>query len=82
MVGIVDEWDLIRHVQGDRQRFSLPVSEAMSRHVETLDKHAPESELQAILDRGLVAVIADNALFLGLVTRSDVLTAWRNRVAQ
>ncbi|EOY8782563.1 cystathionine beta-synthase [Klebsiella pneumoniae] len=82
VVGIVDEWDLIRHVQGDRQRFSLPVSEAMSRHVETLDKHAPESELQAILDRGLVAVIADNARFLGLVTRSDVLTAWRNRVAQ
>ncbi|MDU7250646.1 MAG: CBS domain-containing protein, partial [Klebsiella pneumoniae] len=55
VVGIVDEWDLIRHVQGDRQRFSLPVSEAMSRHV---------------------------ARFLGLVTRSDVLTAWRNRVAQ
>ncbi len=82
VVGIVDEWDLIRHVQGDRQRFSLPVSEAMSRHVETLDKHAPESELQAILDRGLVAVIADNARFLGPVTRSDVLTAWRNRVAQ
>jgi cystathionine beta-synthase len=82
VVGIVDEWDLIRHVQGDRQRFSLPVSEAMSRHVETLDKRAPESELQAILDRGLVAVIADNARFLGLVTRSDVLTAWRNRVAQ
>ncbi|MBT0647453.1 CBS domain-containing protein, partial [Escherichia coli] len=37
VVGIVDEWDLIRHVRGDRQRFSLPVSEAMSRHVETLD---------------------------------------------
>ena len=54
----------------------------MSRHVETLDKRAPESELQAILDRGLVAVIADNARFLGLVTRSDVLTAWRNQVAQ
>ncbi len=69
VVGIVvDEWDPIRHVQGDRQRFSLPVSEAMSRHVETLDKRAPESELQAILDRGLVAVIADNARFLGLVT--------------
>lgn len=82
VVGIVDEWDLIRHVQGDRQRFSLPVSEAMSRHVETLDKRAPESELQAILDRDLVAVIADNTRFLGLVTRSDVLTAWRNRVAQ
>ncbi|MDP1304502.1 hypothetical protein, partial [Klebsiella pneumoniae] len=41
-----------------------------------------DSELQAILDRGLVAVIADNSRFLGLVSLSDVLTAWRNRVAQ
>ncbi len=81
VVGIVDEWDLIRHVQGDRQRFSLPVSEAMSRHVETLDKHAPESELQAILDRGLVAVIADNALsWHGHPQRC--IDRWRNRVAQ
>ncbi|GKJ32781.1 hypothetical protein NUKP24_33170 [Klebsiella variicola] len=71
VVGIVDEWDLIRHVQGDRQRFSLPVSEAMSRHVETLDKRAPESELQAILDRGLVAVIADNARRHNLISVAD-----------
>ena len=35
--------------KGDRQRFSLPVSEAMSRYVrKPLDKHAPESEPQAI----------------------------------
>ena len=82
VVGIVDEWDLISHVQGDSQRFSLPVREAMTRNVETLDKHAPESALKAIFDRGLVAVIADNDRFLGLITRSDVLTTWRNRLEQ
>lgn len=82
VVGIVDEWDLISHVQGDSQRFSLPVREAMTRNVETTDKHAPESALKAIFDRGLVAVIADNDRFLGLITRSDVLTTWRNRLEQ
>lgn len=82
VVGIVDEWDLISHVQGDSARFSSPVKEAMSRNVETLDKHAPESALKAIFDRGLVAVIADNDRFLGLITRSDVLTTWRNRLEQ
>ncbi|MDU1427319.1 MAG: CBS domain-containing protein, partial [Klebsiella michiganensis] len=82
VVGIVDEWDLISHVQGDSQRFALPVREAMTRNVETLDKHAPESALKAIFDRGLVAVIADNDRFLGLITRSDVLTTWRNRLEQ
>jgi cystathionine beta-synthase len=54
----------------------------MTRNVETLDKHAPESALKAIFDRGLVAVIADNERFLGLITRSDVLTTWRNRLEQ
>jgi cystathionine beta-synthase len=80
VVGIVDEWDLISHVQGDSQRFSLPVREAMTRNVETLDRRAPESALKAIFDRGLVAVISDNDRFLGLITRSDVLTTWRNRL--
>ncbi|WP_044180176.1 pyridoxal-phosphate dependent enzyme [Phytobacter massiliensis] len=82
VVGIVDEWDLIRHVQGDRRRFSLPVKNAMTRNVETLDRHAPESALSAIFDRGLVAVITDNDRFLGLITRSDLLTTWRNRLEQ
>ena len=76
----VEEWDLISHVKGDSRRFSLPVGEAMTRNVETLDRHAPESALKAIFDRGLVAVIADNERFLGLITRSDVLTTWRNRL--
>ncbi|NCF06004.1 cystathionine beta-synthase [Kosakonia sp. MH5] len=82
LVGIVDEWDLISHVQGDSQRFSLPVRQAMTRNVEILDKHAPESALRNIFDRGLVAVIADNGRFVGLITRSDVLTTWRNRLEQ
>ncbi|MDP1368965.1 CBS domain-containing protein, partial [Klebsiella pneumoniae] len=30
VVGIVEEWDLIRHVQGDRQRVARPVREARS----------------------------------------------------
>ncbi|ROU14890.1 pyridoxal-phosphate dependent enzyme [Kluyvera ascorbata] len=82
VVGIVDEWDLISHVQGDSARFSSPVKEAMTRNVETLDKQASESDLRAIFDRGLVAVITDNNRFLGLITRSDVLTTWRNRLEQ
>ncbi|WP_424677733.1 hypothetical protein, partial [Enterobacter hormaechei] len=33
-------------------------------------------------DRGLVAIIYDADRFLGLITRSDVLTAWRNRLTK
>ncbi|CAH3705391.1 Putative cystathionine beta-synthase, partial [Enterobacter cloacae] len=82
VVGIIDEWDLLRHIGGDADRFSLPVTAAMTRQVEYLDKQAPESALYAIFDRGLVAIIYDEDRFLGLITRSDVLTAWRNRLTK
>jgi cystathionine beta-synthase len=62
VVGIVDEWDLISHVRATATLFTAG-GEAMTRNVETLDKHAPESALKAIFDRGLVAVIADNDRF-------------------
>lgn len=81
VVGIIDEWDLISHVKGDSQRFALPVKEAMTREVEMIDRREPESALKPIFDRGLVAIIVDNHRFLGLVTRSDVLTTWRNRLS-
>jgi cystathionine beta-synthase len=45
VVGIIDEWDLLRHIGGDGDRFALPVTAAMTRQVEFLDKHAPESAL-------------------------------------
>lgn len=80
LIGIIDEWDLITHIQGDNPRFYLPVKEAMTREVVRLDKREPESALKPIFDRGQVAVIVDNDQFLGLVTRSDVLTHWRNRL--
>ncbi|TCD14031.1 pyridoxal-phosphate dependent enzyme [Lelliottia amnigena] len=82
VVGIVDEWDLVSHIAGDEARFALPVTHAMTRQVEVLDKHSPESALKPIFDRGLVAVINDRDRFLGLITRSDVLTVWRNRLQQ
>ncbi len=74
VVGIIDEWDLLRHIEGDADRFSLAVTAAMTRQVEYLDKQAPESALYTIFDRGPVAIIYDEDRFLGLITRSDVLT--------
>ncbi|MCI1899383.1 MAG: cystathionine beta-synthase [Enterobacter sp.] len=82
VVGIVDEWDLVSHIAGDGARFALPVTQAMTRSVDVLDKSASESELKPIFGRGQVAVINDRDRFLGLITRSDVLTVWRNRLQQ
>ena len=80
VVGIVDEWDLLTHVRGDSTRFLTPVAEAMTRHVETIDAARPEVALTPIFERGHVAVVTVDGAFAGLITRSDVLNLWRNRL--
>ncbi|PQQ42381.1 cystathionine beta-synthase [Photorhabdus luminescens] len=80
VVGIIDEWDLMHTVQADPHNFSLPVSHAMTHQVKTLDKSASLQQLMATFDAGHVALIVDNGRFLGLVTRTDVLNAWRQQL--
>ncbi|MCE1772470.1 CBS domain-containing protein, partial [Enterobacter hormaechei] len=76
VVGIIDEWDLMHTIQANSHNFSLPVTEAMTRQVHTLNKKAPLEQLTATFDAGHVALIVDdNNHFLGLVTRTDVLNA-------
>ena len=62
VVGIIDEWDLLRHIGRDADRFSLPDGghDGLGR---ISDKQAPESALYAIFDRGLVAIIYDETAF-------------------
>lgn len=80
VVGIIDEWDLMHTVQADPHNFSLPVSHAMTHQVKTLNKGASLQQLMATFDAGHVALIVDNGRFLGLVTRTDVLNAWRQQL--
>ncbi|MBS9424768.1 pyridoxal-phosphate dependent enzyme [Photorhabdus caribbeanensis] len=80
VVGIIDEWDLMHSVQADPRNFSLPVSHAMTHQVKTLDKSASLQQLMATFDAGHVALIVDNGRFLGLITRTDVLNAWRQQL--
>jgi len=50
----------------------LPVDTAMTSDVETLVPTASLRQLEEVLDRGLVAIIADARQFHGLVTRVDL----------
>ncbi|MNF17766.1 hypothetical protein D3C80_2214610 [compost metagenome] len=53
----------------------------MTTRLETLTPGAGLAELQAELDRGLVAIIADADGFHGLITRSDLLNHLRRTLA-
>lgn len=80
LVGIVDESDVLLHVYGDEQRFRDPVSTAMVSKLDKVDVRSPIETLLPVFDRGHVAIIMDDAKFLGLITRIDLLNYLRRRV--
>ena len=80
LIGILDESDLLMHVQQDPARFDNTVSEAMVRNVETLPADASMDALLAVFQRDHVAVIQDGDSFVGLITRIDLLNYLRQQL--
>jgi len=80
IVGIVDESDVLLHVYGDEARFRDPVSTAMVSKLDILDVKSPVEALLPVFDRGHVAIVMEDAKFLGLITRIDLLNWLRRRV--
>jgi cystathionine beta-synthase len=81
IVGLIDETDVLNRVRQDPDSFNAPAASAMSTTLEILPPDATIEQLQDVLDRGLVAIIADDHAFHGLVTRFDLLNHLRKKVA-
>ena len=81
LVGLIDESDLLLNVHADATRFRAPVSSAMTDAPSTIAPNASLTELEAVLDRGLVAIVADAHGFHGLITRFDLLNHLRRTLA-
>ena len=79
-VGILDESDLLLAVHGDESHFRQPVRGAMTSRLETVPPTASLESVQRILDQGLVALVVEHDQFLGLITRSDLLSHLRRRL--
>jgi cystathionine beta-synthase len=77
VVGLIDEWDLLRAVKDAPAHFQLPVREAMVTNLQTLNPDVPLERLLQTFDEGHVALIVEQGRFLGLITKSDVLNLWR-----
>ncbi|ALR05903.1 pyridoxal-phosphate dependent enzyme [Xylella fastidiosa] len=80
LVGIVDESDVLLHVYGDETRFCDPVSTAMVSKLHRLDVKSPIEALLPVFERGQVAIVMEDAQFLGLITRIDLLNYLRRRM--
>jgi cystathionine beta-synthase len=76
-IGILDESDVLVKVHRDPSHFNDPVKRAMSSKLETLPPTATIKDLLAVFDRGRVAIVMEDDKFLGLVTRSDLLSYLR-----
>jgi cystathionine beta-synthase len=81
LVGVIDESDLLLKVHADATRFKNAVASAMSPAPQTLAPSAGLPALQDVLDRGLVAIIADEQGFHGLITRFDLLNHLRRKLS-
>lgn len=80
VIGILDESDLLLHVEKDPARFRDKVYTAMVNRLETLPVTATMADLRALFDRNMVAIIQDGGKFLGLLTRTDVLNHLRRQL--
>ena len=76
-IGIIDESDLLVKVHRDPGHFNDPVKSAMTDRLETLSPSAKIKDLLDVFDRGRVAIVMKGDKFLGLVTRTDLLSYLR-----
>jgi cystathionine beta-synthase len=76
-VGILDESDVLVKVHREPSHFNDPVKNAMTDKLETLPPTAKINDLLEVFDRGRVAIVMDGDKFLGLITRTDLLSYLR-----
>ena len=80
VVGIIDESDILVKVHRDASHFNYEVRRAMTDQLETLPPDAKIDNLLGVFDRGRVAIVMDGDKFLGLITRSDLLSYLRRHM--
>ena len=69
--------EVLVKVHADPQHFRSVVRSAMTDRLETLSPAAGIDDLLQVFDRGRVAIVMDGDRFLGLITRSDLLSYLR-----
>ena len=79
-LGILDESDVLLKVHHDPDHFRGAVKTAMTDRLETLSPGAKIGDLLGVFDRGRVAIVMEGDKFLGLITRSDLISYLRRQM--
>ncbi len=80
LLGLIDETDILLAVTANPKGFTIPVSEAMTKNLVTIDVDKSAEALLPIFQKGMVAIVVDKEQFLGLITPIDLLQYLRKRV--
>jgi len=81
VVGILDEGDILVAIHTDHQAFERPVSDFMTRRLETLSPDAPVKSLMPIFHADRVAIVVDKrGVFYGLITKIDMINYLRSQL--
>ena len=78
LVGIIDEEDLLLNVYKDEALFSKSIDSIMVTDLETIDVNSDEKELYKILSEGKVAILFDANIFLGFITKVDLINRYKS----
>ena len=78
LVGIVDEEDLLLNVYKDENLFSKSIDSIMVSDLETIDVDSDENTLYKILSEGKVAIIFEGEIFLGFITKVDLINRYKS----
>lgn len=82
VVGILDESDILLGLQSDKGAFDRPVSDFMTRRLETLPPTASVNDLLPIFRADRVAIVSDpDGTYHGLITKVDLITYLRRQMA-
>lgn len=82
VVGIIDESDILLALTRDTTpNMTLPVSDFMTRRLETIKPTASVNDLMPIFRADRVAIVADDSHFYGLITKIDLINYLRAQLA-
>lgn len=80
VVGILDEEDVLLAVYDKPEVFGDPVSKHMTGQLDVIAADRPIDEVLALFRRNEVAMVMDGDVFLGMITKVDLINHIRRSV--
>ena len=80
VAGIIDEGDILMAMVHDRDHAERPVSDFMTRRLETISPESSVNDLVPIFRADRVAIVMDHEHYYGLITKMDLINYLRKQL--